>query len=330
MIGTEQIPSCETYISNMFTLTLIPQVKHKYLKIIPISIDIIICSAVFCPLFYDNYYPLNSILYSTDLAIASIVYTYLSYKYLNWEDNSCFEHTSIDRFSENVTLGFYNLFMIYWFYESVLAFILHNQNNIFIQIGNIYMAFAWYFYFTICALLYYFICIKLAQRTHSINAWLKSLKATRPSIDEFYRTYKIHRRAIKKFGRHWNFIIFMGFIILTYHIPVDLVNIIYNNRYTDSAGVIVKSLGLGWYVYQICQLNNQDTRVISYLYKHGLYTIEEMAVIERYAKYHELGLNFYGIKIDGTIIIKGSLVTINLIIPTIYAIVTNKLFGVGQ
>jgi hypothetical protein len=122
----------------------------------------------------------------------------------------------------------------------------------------------------------------------------------------------------------------MGFIILTYHIPVDLVNIIYNNRYTDSAGVIVKSLGLGWYVYQICQLNNQDTRVISYLYKHGLYTIEEMAVIERYAKYHELGLNFYGIKIDGTIIIKGSLVTINLIIPTIYAIVTNKLFGVGQ
>ena len=53
-----------------------------------------------------------------------------------------------------------------------------------------------------------------------------------------------------------------------------------------------------------------------------------MLMIEKYTKYHELGLNFYGIKITGSLIIRIGLLFINLIIPTIYALVSNKLIGV--
>jgi hypothetical protein len=165
----------------------------------------------------------------------------------------------------------------------------------------------------------------LAQRSQKIREWLKTLKKTRPPITEFYTSYKIHHKAIKVFGRNWNFIVVMGFIILTYHIPIDVLNILLNHRYTDIAGVVVKVLGLTWYTYKICSLNDVDSKVVPYLYKHQLYSTEEMLAIEKYAIYHELGLNFYGIKISGPLIIKVGLLVINLIIPTIYALVSNRL-----
>lgn len=189
------------------------------------------------------------------------------------------------------------------------------------------MSSAWYIYFSTSSLLYYFICIKLAQRAQAINDWLKSLKRGRPSIVEFYASYKIHHKAIKTFGRNWNFLVMMGFIILTYHIPIDLINVLINRKYTDIAGILVKVLGLSWYTYKICELNDADNKIVPYLYKHNLYTAEEMTAIEKYALYHELGLNFYGIKISGSLIVKVGLLIINLIIPTIYALVSNKIFG---
>jgi hypothetical protein len=196
--------------------------------------------------------------------------------------------------------------------------------------GNIFMSFAWYIYFSTSSLLYYFICIKLAQRAQSINDWLKNLKRGRPPITEFYASYKIHHKAIKTFGRNWNFLVMMGFIILTYHIPIDLINVFINHKYTDIAGIVVKVLGLSWYTYNICQLNDMDSKVVPYLYKHNLYNTEEMVAIEKYTLYHELGLNFYGIKVSGSLIIKVGLLVINLIIPTIYALVSNRMFGTSR
>ena len=100
-----------------------------------------------------------------------------------------------------------------------------------------------------------------------------------------------------------------------------------NHKLNDIAGILVKSFGLAWYTYKICELNDMDTKVISYLYKHEIYDKENMEKIEKYATYHELGLRFYGIKINGPLILKIGLLTINLIIPTIYALVTNKLIS---
>jgi hypothetical protein len=320
-------PRAETNIKRMFSVTLIPLINHPYLRAIPYTLTTIAIGSVFCPLVYPAYYPYDPIINSIDLAIVSGVYPYISYIYLNWEINSCFEHISVSKLNECISLGFYVLFMLYWLFYTSIQFAMHQDNNILIQVGNVYMSASWYIYFSTCSLLYYFVCIKLSQRTQSINNWLKSIKRIRPSIDEFYNSYKQHHKAIKTFGRGWNFLVFMGFIILTYHIPIDLINVIVNHKLNDIAGILVKSLGLGWYTYKICELNDMDTKVISYLYKHELYDKENMEKIEKYATYHELGLRFYGIKINGPLILKIGLLTINLIIPTIYALITNKLIS---
>ena len=316
--------ACEKHITNMFHITLIPLVKTKYYKAFPLAAFFIVTGAIFCPLYYPNYYLFQAEIYSIDMATISIVYIYLSNVYLNWNRNSYFEHIIVSRFNEYVSLGFYTLFMIYWLYDATIQFSIHNETVWLIQLGNVYMSTAWYIYFSTSSLLYYYICIKLAQRAQGIDTWLKILKRTRPHITEFYTSYKIHHKAIKEFGRNWNFIIVMGFIILTYHIPIDILNILINRKYTDIAGVIVKVSGLAWYTYKICRLNDMDTKVVPYLYKHNLYSNDEMSAIEKYALYHELGLNFYGIKISGPSIIKVGLLVINLIIPTIYALISNK------
>jgi hypothetical protein len=323
----ESLPTCEKHITNMFKVTLIPLINTKYYKYIPSIVLLLLAGAVFSPIYYPNYYSYQPELYSIDLGIIIIVYSYLLYLYLNWDKNSCFEHTPVNKLNEFTSMGFYILFMIYWLYDAIIQFINHADNNILIQIGNIFMSSAWFIYFSTSSLLYYFICIKLAQRKQSINNWLKNLKKNRPPLLEFYNEYKTHHKAIKVFRKNWNFIILLGFIILTYHIPIDLFSIIFIHKYTDITGIIVKTAGLCWYTYQICTLNDIDDKLISYLYKHNLYNTEEMNSIEKYTKYHELGLNFYGIKINGSFIIKTGLLFINLIIPTIYALVSNKLIG---
>jgi len=306
-------------INYMFWATLIPFINHPYLRVIPLAASSMVAVSVFCPLFYPSYYPYDPAINSIDLAIVSVVYPYITYIYLNWEPIEDIPVNSVNAFT---SLGFYILFMLYFLYYSVIQFSNH-PGGILIQMGNVYMSASWYIYFSTCSLLYYFICIKLSQRTKSINDWLKSLKRMRPSIEEFYRVYKQHHKAIKTFGRNWNFLVFMGFIILTYHIPIDLINVIFNNKLMDIAGIVVKSLGLAWYTYKICELNDMDTKIISYLYKHDLY-YTEIAKIEKYAFHHELGLSFYGIKINGPLILKVGLLLINLVIPTIYALLTSK------
>jgi len=320
-------PTCEKHIKIMFSVTLIPFIKTKYYKIIPGFAFLIIASSVFSPAYYRNYYLDQPEINSIDLAIGTIVYAYLSYIYLDWEKNSCFEHTSVKRQDEIISQGFYWLFMIYWLYDGVIQFNNHQEPVVLIQVGNVFMSTAWFVYFSTSSLLYYYICIKLTQRSQSINLWMKSLKRTRPLIGDFFIAYKLHHKAIKSFGRSWNFIVVMGFIILTYHIPIDICNVFIQHRYTDIAGVVVKTTGLLWYTYNICRLNDMDNKVVSYLYKHNLYSKEEMKQIEKYAIYHELGLSFYGIKINGPLIVKLGLLTINLIIPTIYALISNKIIG---
>ena len=320
------IPTCENRITNMFTATAIPLIKSPY-KAVPLLALVGTACAVFSPFYYPNYYPQQQEIYSIDLAMGAIVYGYLSYIYMDWANNSCFEHVAVSRTDEYVSIGFYALFLAYWLYDAVHQFRGHNENNALIQVGNVYMSAAWYVYFSTSSLLYYFISIKLAQRAQSINDWLKALKRNRPALADFYASYKLHHKAIKVFGRNWNFIVLMGFIILTYHIPIDLFNIVLNRRYSDIAGILVKSLGLGWYTYKICRLNDMDNKVVPYLYKHNLYNAEEMTAIEKYALYHELGLNFYGIKINGPSIIKVGLLLLNLIIPTIYALFPNQIIG---
>jgi hypothetical protein len=319
---------CERTFNKMFNLTLIPIIKskNKFLKfVVPFLTCSILFSAMFCILFYPSYYPSQGEVWTTDIVIGFIIYSYLLYQQKRWDLVRCDEYIEIPKWSNNLSFTFYIFLILYWFYYAIIQFTTHNEQKVSTQLLNVLMSTAWYLFFSVMASIYYFICTKLFQRAENIKFFLKNLKKTRPSIDYFYTKYDEQHRQIKIFARYWNFLIFFGFLLLTFHVPIDLMSIIYQRVYVDIPGFIIKLLALAWYTYNICHLNNYETKIIPYLYKHKIYDVDKIEEIEKYIEYRKIGLNFYGIKMNGGLIIKGGLILINLVIPTLYAIFSNKI-----
>jgi hypothetical protein len=89
----------------------------------------------------------------------------------------------------------------------------------------------------------------------------------------------------------------------------------------DIPGAIIKGLALGWYLYCICNLNDYDGRVVSHLYKQRMFALEDMQMIEQYTARRKLGLDFYGIQINTSFIMKVLLLLLNVIVPAVYSLV---------
>lgn len=321
-------PYCEKLLNRMFWITLLPLVNNKYKIIrycIPTLINLILGSASFCLLYYPSYYATQGEIWTTDIVIAWVSYNYMIYLFKRWDAAKCFEQTDISKSVNQISLLFYWLYIIYWFYFAVIQFNTHNEKSILVQLGNTLMSTAWYFFFSTMAVLYYFICVKLSQRSTQICKWLKELKETRPTLEEFYSQYNKHYKAVKELGKYWNILIFVGTLLLTFHVPIDLISIIYKHYYFDIFGLIVKLFSLLWYLWCICELNDHELYVVSYLHKHRILSFNEIEEIEKYVIYRPLGLNFYGIKINKSFLIKIGLLTLNLIIPTFYALVSNQI-----
>lgn len=322
------IPQCEKYLQKMFLLTFLPAINSKY-KIIqyitPIFVNIILISASFCLLYYPSYYPTQGEIWTTDIVIVCITYNYMIYLFRRWKEASCFEDIGISKSVHYISLAFYVLYLLYWLYFAVIQFITHNQPSILIQLGNTLMSTAWFIFFSTISVLYYFVCIKLAQRASKIREWLKDIKKRRPPLEVFYLEYNGHYKSIKELGHYWNILIFIGFLLLTFHVPIDVISIIYRHYYYDIFGLVVKLLSLLWYTWRICDLNEYETYLVSYLYKHRVFPYEELQDIEKYSAYRPLGLNFFGLKINKAFIIKVVLLTLNLILPTIYALFSNNI-----
>ena len=301
--------------------------KNKYINYSTyILLNIILIGSLFSMLWYPTYYLSQPIVWTLDLVILFIIYNYLYY--LLYSVKEPIDNYQIISWKRNVNLFFYSAFMLYYFYFSVIQFYIHPELNVLIQLGNIYMTFAWYLFFSTISLLYYFICNRLLQRSEQIRDWLKSLKKKykNQSIrlihddNDFYKEYNLHYSSIKNFAKYWNFLIFIGFILLIAHIPIDLIAIIYLKQLFDIPGIIIKTSALVWYLYCICQLNDYEDKIIPYLYKHRVYSDDQIEYISKYIKYRPLGLNFYGIKISGTFLIKYLIIIINLLVPTIYTL----------
>ena len=143
--------------------------------------------------------------------------------------------------------------------------------------------------------------------------------------NDFYNEYNKHYNIIKNFAKYWNFLIFLGFILLIAHVPIDLISVIIDKQIFDIPGIVIKKTALIWYLYCICQLNDYEDKIIPYLYKHRIYNDDQIEYISKYIKYRPLGLNFYGIKISGSFITKYFIIGINLLIPTLYALFSKKI-----
>jgi hypothetical protein len=189
------------------------------------------------------------------------------------------------------------------------------------------MSTAWFIFFSVTAVVYYYICIKLSQRTESVQEWIYDLKPGSWTLSQFYLMYNAHSRRAEVFSKNWNFVIFLGIVLLTFHVPIDLVSIMYNKYYYDIFGLIIKAFSLLWYLMRICELNDIEGVLVSRLYKYRIFSQEEIKEIETYMTYRQLGLDFYGIRINKAAIIKVLLVVANLLVPTLYALASNEYFA---
>jgi hypothetical protein len=343
-IGSESIinelpinqPS-EKYMKYLIKTTFISCFRstNPYVKYISFSfLNLIILGSLFCVYWYPNYYLSQPVVWTLDLLILYITFNYIFYLIHTDYDNVIKgDEYDIIPWKRNTNLFFYCIFMIYWFYFAIVQFYSHSEPNALIQLGNIYMSISWYLFFSKISFLYYYICNRLLQRSEQIRDWLKKLKKKykNQSIElkhddsEFYNEYNKHYSKIKNFSKYWNFLIFIGFILLIAHIPIDLISIIYLNQLFDIPGVIIKTSALIWYLYCICQLNDYEDKIIPYLYKHRIYDDDQIEYISKYIKYRPLGLNFYGIKISGSYLIKYLIIGLNLLIPTLYALLSKSI-----
>ncbi len=321
-------PICERHIDRMFFLTGIPVIRSRF-RIVrwcaPMLFNSILIGAWFCPLYYPEYYPTQGFVWTSDIVLITFVYNYLFKLQTQWEKTSCFEHTEVPKSVNRISMTFYVLFIIYWFYFLVIQFNQHRGPAL-MQLGNTLMSTAWYFFFSTAAVVYYYICVKLSQRAESLRDWLKDLKCRKPTLDEFYLEYNAHYKKAKAIAIHWNLIIFTGFLLLTIHVPIDFISVVYQKYYFDAFGLVVKILSLGWYTYRICDLNWLETHLIATLYKHRIFPVQTIKDIEDYSQYRQLGLNFYGLKINHAFLIKIALVIANIVIPTLYALLSNHVF----
>ncbi len=323
-------PPCEVRIDHMFSLTGIPLINaaRPTLRWGSIALtNVVLGTAVLCPLYYPTYYPNQALVWSLDLFISLIIYNYLLYIQANWAKTNCLEHVEVGSQVHQVSMTFYVLYIIYWFYFAVIQFVNHSTASVAIQLGNILMSTAWYIFFSTIACLYYYICVKVSQRAEDIRQWLKGLKEDSPALDQFFAEHNIHHKKIKAFSRHWNFIIFLGFLLLSFHVPIDLLSIVYAKNYYDVFGLVLKLFSLGWYTARICALNDYDARVVSYLLKHRIFSPQEMQEVEAYIVHRPIGLVFYGIRINRGTVVKFVLLVLNLIVPTVYALISNQIFG---
>ena len=295
--------------------------SKKWIRwIFPVLINLCLAGACFVLLWYPAYYVNQAIVWTADMVLIWIVHSYLLFLQSKWDVSSCFELNEIGGLANGISLTFYTLFMAYWLYFAFIMFSIHKEQNVYIQIGNVYMSVAWFFFFSNAAALYYFICTKLLQRASSAKEWIMSLGRRRPSLEEFYVDYNYHCKKIRRFGVHWNFIVFLGFLLLTLHVPIDLISILYDKNYYDIPGAVVKGFALAWYLYCICSLDDLEGRVVSTLYKERLFGLEDLQMIEKYVEFRGIGLNFYGIRINTGFIMKVVILVSNFIIPTVYAL----------
>jgi hypothetical protein len=331
----------DKYMKYIIRSTFIPCLRsnNMYIKYSSfIILNIILFGSLFSMYWYPNYYLNQPIIYTLDLVIIFITFNYLYYLLQinnDIESYSSKEMYEIIPWKRNVNLFFYSIFMIYWFYFMIVSFYTHSESKVLIQLGNIYMSFSWYIFFSTISLLYYYICDRLLRRAGHIKSWLKQLKVKykNKSIElkhddtDFYNEYNLHYNIIKNFAKYWNFLIFIGFILLIAHIPIDLISVIILKQIYDVPGIIIKTAGLIWYLYCICQLNDYEDKIVPYLYKHRIYSDDQIEYISKYIKYRPLGLNFYGIKISGSFITKYLIIGINLLVPVLYTLLSKNLWN---
>ena len=304
--------------------------NFKYIRyLIPLITNSIICGSI-----YFSYSDESSIIlddnklswcvYFTSLFFC---YNYIYYLVSNWKVHKHYIERNIQTKKRKVSYSFYYLFLVFFLYYSGSYIYYNIQNNIQHTYFNYLFYGGIYLFFASCGACYYFVTTKLIQKGNMLHKWLHEMKLTRPDENIFYKQYNRHYKRIKLFAKYWNVLIFLGFVMLTFNLPLDIISIIYYNGYYSLPSIIIRTILLSWYTYCICYYNFYERYIPSYLYKHRIYNQYTIKGIEKYMKYRPISLNFYGFTINGHLIMKYIVLFINILLPTIYGLVSNRLIN---
>lgn len=340
--------NCEVYVNFMFKSTIIPyyyKLESKYKYTIIGLINLLYLFALFNHMYYPSYYINQPEIWTFDLCLGYIIYNILIYlrsisnlfmfdpksniniSKHNLREEPYYEEIKVTKYKHYISLFFYWLYMAYWLYFAIFMLYVHANKKMIYQLGNILMFFAWYLFFAEITTLYYYICVKLTARFEHIKDFLKDIKEKKPSITDFSETYLIQYKKTRLFAKKWNFVIYIGFVLLSFHIPVDLISIVISKKLYAVPGLIVKTISLIWYTYCICNLNNLDNKLIKYLNKHQLYHKDDIEELNNYIQARPLGIDLYGFKLNGNFIIQLMMIVINFILPIIYGLVSNNIIN---
>jgi hypothetical protein len=316
----------QKYIEYMFNSSLLIKCSSKKIKIfLLIFLNCIIIIGGLSPVWYPNYYHEQSDIWTAHIILLWPSYNYLFYLRNKWKDVSLLENIKIPSYTNYVSLFFYFIFMSYWAYFACIMLYENRNNGILFQIGNVFMALVWYLFFSTSSTLYYYTSILLLQRATVIKKQIKSLKVSDNLKKDFYVIYDTEYKKNRKLANIWNRYIFVVILVLFFNIPIDLIAIYFKGILYGIPGVVIKLFGFIWYIICVCKLNHMEKYSISYLHKHH-YLTNEIDEITKYTTVRPLCLNFYGIRITFEIVMKMLLILINLIIPTIYGLISNKIF----
>lgn len=316
----------EKLIEYMFNICFLIKCTSKYKRFLLLTlINIIIIIGCLSPLWYPKYYLAQTSIWTSHIVLLIPCYNYVFYLRNKWNEVSLLENVKISKYIHYTSFIFYIIFMLYWAYFAGVTLYENSKYGIAFQFGNIFMSIVWYLFFSTSSALYYYTSILIIQRSITIKKQIKSLKLSNNLKDEFFSIYNNEYKKNRKLGNIWNRIIFIVFLVLLFNIPIDLIAIFFKNVLYYIPGVIIKSFGFIWYIICICKLNHMQKYTISFLHKHH-FLQNDIEEINKYSIVRPLCLNFYGIKITFEFVMKMLLIIINLIIPTIYGLFSNKIF----
>ncbi len=162
--------NCEPNINFMFEFILIPKIKklsNPYKCIVWSIVHTTYLLALVSYIYYPEYYINQPEIWTFDLCLSYIIYVILIYLHCtsnlflfdtNFGSSSLlsksppkeaqfYEQIKITPYKHYVSFGFYVLYLCYYLYYSIYMFYSHPEPNVFIQLGNIVMCFAWYLFF---------------------------------------------------------------------------------------------------------------------------------------------------------------------------------------
>ncbi len=267
-----------------------------------------------------TYYVLQKEFWSAHIMLLLPTYLYLCSKrkdlYTTYGKNIRQSHRLI-------TLAFYTLFMIYWAYFAYLELYNNREDPWPEQIGNVFITVTWYIFFAVASAVYYQTATQLLQRAEIVKDHIQTLtKYT--TKEDFFKVYETEYEMIRAFGNTWNRIIMLVMFILIINLPADALSIFVKQAWFVLPGLIMKSLGLLWYLWCICKLNYMEKYLQNYIQKHHILQ-DSYDEITRYMEVRPLFLNFFGLRITFELLMKVLFIGLNLLLPTLYGLISNHI-----